>query len=105
MQHAHVTLVLISDQRHHADCEYAANVGWKGRMIASATMTAPASSRTNRVRRSRRVRASSTPAVIASTLPATVRDQRSSSTDTATTSIAINLIGYTCCRDAHRATA
>ena len=32
----------------------AANVGWKGRMIAPATMTAPASSRTNRVRRSRR---------------------------------------------------
>ncbi len=58
----------------------AANVGWKGRMIAPATMTAPASSKTNRVRAVAEP-ASSTPAVIASTLPATVRNQRSSSTD------------------------
>jgi hypothetical protein len=43
----------------------AANVGWKGRMIAPATMTAPASSKTNRVRAVAEP-ASSTPAVIAS---------------------------------------
>jgi hypothetical protein len=42
MQHPHVTPVLISDQRHHADVRMAANVGWKGTMIAPATMAATA---------------------------------------------------------------
>jgi hypothetical protein len=57
----------------------AAKEGWNGRMIAPATKAAPACSTINSVRRGRSAKASSTPAAIASTLPATVRNQRFSS--------------------------
>jgi len=60
MRHPHVTPVLISDQRHHADCEDGSECWLEGKDDRAGHNDRTASSRTNRVRRSRRARASST---------------------------------------------
>jgi hypothetical protein len=77
---SHTTPVLISDQRDHADCEDGSECWLEGKddraghndrtcPVRQPTVSGAAAG----------PRASSTPAVIASTLPATVRNQRFSS--------------------------